>query len=239
MSFDKGGNCKQLERGMRRDTARSQQIGETPDHNAERYALLLREGDHRIKNSLQIVSSLLSLQASREENPHAREALRSAAGRIQSVARMHDALQAGEGEDWVNLGTVLETMCGSLRAMGGDTLGVDIQVETQSCRAPVAIARSLGLAVNELVVNALRHAFPDGRAGSILIRLTCDHGQLCLLVADDGVGLPADRAEGRGYGMKLVRMMVGQINGVLHVSNNGGAGTKIEVVLPRPQIVAE
>ena len=70
--------------------------------------MLIKEVDHRIKNSLQIVSSLLSLQASREENLHARDALHSAAGRVQSVARMHDALQASEGEDSVDLGAVLE-----------------------------------------------------------------------------------------------------------------------------------
>src|SRR5690606_1899395 len=135
--------------------------------------------------------------------------------------------------------TVLETMCGSLQAMGGAALGVDVRVEAQRCYAPVVTARSLGLAVNELVVNALRHAFPDGRSGSILVRLTCDGGRLCVIVADDGVGLPAGPAAGRGYGMKLVRMMVGQINGVLHVSTNAGAGTRIEIVLPRPRIAAE
>jgi two-component system, sensor histidine kinase PdtaS len=238
MSSGTRGDCKELGlsrvREIRNETTRSRQVRETPDDIAKRYAILLREGDHRIKNSLQIVSSLLSLQASREENPHAREALRSAAGRVQSVARMHDALQAGEGEDSVDLGAVLENMCGSLQAMGGAALGVEVRVETQPCHAPVAIARSVGLAINELVVNALRHAFPDGRPGSILVKLTCDEGRLCVLVADDGVGLPADHAKGRGYGMKLVRMMVGQINGVLYVDTDDGAGTRITIVLPEP-----
>jgi two-component sensor histidine kinase len=217
---------------------RPRQVRESPDDIAARYAILLREGDHRIKNSLQIVSSLLSLQASREENSHAREALLSAAGRVRSVARMHDALQTGEGEDAVDLGAVLENMCGSLQAMGGETHGVEVRVETQYRYAPMVTARSVGLAVNELVVNALRHAFPDGRPGTILVRLTCDAGLLRVLVADDGVGLPAGHAEGRGYGMKLVRMMVSQISGVLHVDTDVGMGTRLTIVLPEPQPAA-
>jgi two-component sensor histidine kinase len=221
---------------MRAEPPRSRQVRESPDDTAERYAILLREGDHRIKNSLQIVSSLLSLQASREENLHAREALRSAAGRVQSVARMHDALQVSEGEDSVNLGAVLESMCGSLQAMGGEALGADVRVEIQQCYAPMAIARSIGLAVNELVVNALRHAFPDGRPGSIVVRLTCDDGQLRVLVADDGVGLPAGHPRGRGYGMKLVRMMASQINGVLRVDSDTRTGTRITIAMQAPQL---
>jgi len=237
MSFDMEGACRESElpavREKRGENLRSLHASEAPGDIEARHEMLLREGNHRIKNSLQIVSSLMSLQASREENPHAREALRSAATRVQSVARMHDALQASEGEDSVDLGAALETMCGSLQAMGGDALGVTVRVETQPVHAPVAIARSIGLAVNELVVNALRHAFPDGRAGSILIKLTCAGGQVRLLVADDGVGLPVGHSEGRGYGMTLVRMMLKQVSGVLYIDS--GAGTRITIVLPEPQ----
>jgi two-component system, sensor histidine kinase PdtaS len=237
MSFDMKGVRRESElydvRGKRGENLRPQHVSEPPDDIEARHEMLLREGNHRIKNSLQIVSSLMSLQANREENPHARDALRSAAMRVQSVARMHDALQASDGEDSVDLGAALETMCGSLQAMGGDALGVAVLVETQPCQAPVAIARSIGLALNELVVNALRHAFPDGRAGTILVKLTCHGGQLRLLVADDGIGLPPDHLEGRGYGMKLVRMMVKQISGVLYVDS--GAGTRITIVLPEQQ----
>ena len=156
--------------------------------------------------------------------------------RIQSVARMHDALQAEGGNDTVNLAVLLETMCRSLHAMGGHSLGVDVRVEVEAIHAPVAFAQPISLAVNELVVNALRHAFPDGRAGSILIRLECVDGQLHVLVADDGVGLPADHAEGRGYGMKLVRMMSDQINGAIHIDTSNG--TRITILCPDPQLVA-
>jgi two-component sensor histidine kinase len=152
------------------------------------------------------------------------------------VARMHDALQASGGADSLDLGAVLEKMCGALEEMGGAPLGVHVRVSADPVQAPVAVAQPIVLAVNELVVNALRHAFPDGRTGSIHVKLWCAEGQLHVLVADDGVGLPAGHSESGGYGMKLVRMMAGQINGELHVDS--GAGTRITIVLPAPQAVA-
>jgi two-component sensor histidine kinase len=199
---------------------------------AARCTIMLREADHRIKNSLQIVSSLMHLQADRENNLTARAALTTAAARIQSVARMHDALQASGGEDSVDLGAVLGKMCGSLHAMAADPLGVDVQVRASLMRLPVAVAQPIVLAVNELVVNALRHAFPGGRAGVILVTLSRTGDQLRVVVADDGVGLPPEHVEGHGYGMKLVRMSASQIGGTLYVDS--GAGTRITLVAPAP-----
>ncbi len=190
---------------------------------ASRYATMLREGDHRIKNSLQIVSGLMHLQARREESASASIALRSAAGRVQSIARIHDALQAGHGEDTVDVGRVLETMCQGLQAMAGDPQAVDVVVHVEPIRAPVSIAQPVVLAVNELVVNALRHAFPDGRTGTVMVSVTRVRDDLCVVVADDGVGLPETYAEGRGYGMTLVRAMAAQVGGTLLVENKDGA----------------
>ncbi|MDP3738316.1 MAG: sensor histidine kinase [Hyphomonadaceae bacterium] len=221
---------------LRAENAYLRQMLKSADEIAARTSTMLREGNHRIKNSLQIVASLMTMQASREATLSASQALRTAAARILSVARMHDALQESEGEDSVNLAVILETMCASLHDMGGDALGVDVRVEAEAVRAPVVVAQPLVLAVNELVVNALRHAFPDGRTGSVVVSLRCIGGQLHVLVADDGVGLPAGHADGQGYGMKLVRMMTTQVNGVLQVDS--GAGTRINIVLPEPQLAA-
>jgi len=219
-------------RGLRVENVRLRQMLKNAEDIASRYAIMLREGDHRIKNSLQIVSSLMHLQADREKNQSAQEALISAAERIQSVARMHDALQASGGEDSVDLGAILEKMCGSLHAMAADPLGVDVRVSAGAVRLPVKIAQPIVLAVNELVVNALRHAFPDGRAGVILVSFVCAGGELRVVVADNGVGLPAGHAQGRGYGMTLVRMTASQIGGVLSVESE--AGTRITLVAPAP-----
>ena len=240
MSLEIGSHFSESElpaRDLRDENAHLRQMLKKANELAARTSMMLREGNHRIKNSLQIVASLMSMQASREATLSASQALRIAAARILSVARMHDALQESGGEDSVNLAVILETMCASLHAMGGDALGVDVRVEADPVHAPVALAQPIVLAVNELVVNALRHAFPVGRTGSIVVRLRCTGGQLRVLVADDGVGLPAGHAEGQsGYGMKLVRMMTAQVNGVLHVDS--GAGTRVDIVLPYPRIAA-
>jgi two-component system, sensor histidine kinase PdtaS len=248
MSVDSEGACTELHSlskgGVRAENLRLRRLLANAEEVASRYAVMLREGDHRIKNSLQIVSSLMTLQARAEESPSAREALNLAAARIQSIARMHDALQAGEGSDLLDLGSVIEKMCEGLAAMGGNILGVAVRVTADHVKTPLAFAQPIVLAVNELVVNALRHAFPDGRTGAIDVRLINAGGELHVVVSDDGVGLPAGhsealaegRAEGRGYGMKLVRTMVSQVKGVLSVES--GAGTRVTIVIPAAQPVA-
>jgi two-component system, sensor histidine kinase PdtaS len=200
---------------------------------ASRHAVMLREGDHRIKNSLQIVSSLMNLQASGDiELPPARDVLRTAAARIQSVARMHDALQLSSGKDSVDLGSVLSQMCQSLQAMGGYRGAVAVRVNAEPINAPVAFAQPVVLAVNELVVNALRHAFPGGRAGAVEVSLASIGGAVTIVVSDDGVGFPADHDQGHGYGMKLIHMMVSQIGGELRVES--GAGARFTLLAPLP-----
>ncbi len=193
--------------------------------------VLLREGNHRIKNSLQIVSSLLSLQASQQDNDSGRDALHTAAARIQAVASMHDALQ-GEGHDWIDLGAALRMMCRSLQEMGGAS-GVNVQVTAETLRTSADFAQPLLLAVNELVLNAMRHAFPDNRAGSVVVTLGSAGGQLHVVVADDGVGLTLDNPKPRGFGMALVEMMTDKIKGSLHIDTT--SGTKVTIMTPEPQ----
>lgn len=199
---------------------------------AARCAVMLREGDHRIKNSLQIVASLMNLEARQEENhPVASDILRTAATRIQSVAQMHDALQVSGGEGMVDLGSVLNKMCESLQAMGGGSRAVTVWVNAESIHVPAAFAQPIVLAVNELVVNALRHAFPDGRSGAVDITLAQVDGAVHVEVSDNGVGLAAHHGGG-GYGMKLVHMMVSQIGGALRVTTE--SGTRFTLVAPAP-----
>jgi two-component sensor histidine kinase len=193
------------------------------EETASRHAMLLREGDHRIKNSLQIVASLMNLQASRETTQSAREALKAAGGRIMSVARIHDALQANAGTNAVNLGDVLTTMCEALDVMAGDPGRIAVVVDVETIDAPVALAQPLALAVNELVVNALRHAFPGNRRGVVIVSVAHASDHLCISVADDGVGLPDGYAAGAGYGIKLVNMMARQLGGQLRIESDQGS----------------
>lgn len=201
---------------------------------ATRYELLLREGDHRIKNSLQVVTSLLGLQERRETSAVARDALRAATARIQAIARIHDALQLNGGKDVVNLGALIATMCQSLHAMAGDPSSVKITVNVEPIEAPLEIAQPIVLAVNELVINALRHAFPDGRHGAVSVTVALNDGRLRITVADDGAGLPANYLDGHGYGMNLVRAMIAKVAGSLDTQSVAGAHFILSAPLSLP-----
>ena len=200
---------------------------------AARHIVMLREGDHRIKNSLQLVASLMRLQATREPGTSTRFALRAAAARVSSVASIHDALQGAGGGDRVDLGATLRKMCASLHAMAGDEGLIQVIVEAEPVELPVALAQPLVLAVNELVVNALRHAFTDDEAGNVRVNLAASRAEVTLSVTDDGNGLDAKTGSARGYGMSLVDMMVQQINGTLTM-RSGATGTMFTITARMP-----
>lgn len=225
-------NCLEMEeplpgatrvQALESENSRLRQLCADAKDLVTRQEVLLREGDHRIKNSLQIVASLLSMQERRETNAAARGALHAAAARIQAVARIHDALQLNGSADTINLGTLLESMCISLHEMAGDPRRVRILVHAEPINAPIAVVQPLVLAVNELVLNALRHAFPADRIGTISVSLSREGGELRAVVVDDGIGLPAGHARSGGFGTKLVEMMTAKIGGELRIESTGGA----------------
>lgn len=200
---------------------------------ASRYALMLREGDHRIKNSLEIVASLMRLQERREESASTREALAAAAARIHAIAAIHKTLLVGNGEDRVDLGTTLRALCETLQEMAGAARNVAILVSVEPIEASIAFAQPIALAVNELVINALRHAFPDERPGTIRVCVARAGGQVRIIVTDDGVGVDPHHLDGTGYGVSLVKAMMRQIGGAVHIK--GGAGARFTLTAPAPQ----
>lgn len=187
------------------------------------HAAMLREGNHRIKNSLQLVASLMRLQARQESSAPAREALRAAAARMSSVAGIHDALQATEGNGPINLGATLRKLCISLQTMAGDTDHIEVVVDSDEVEIPVALAQRVVLAVNELVSNALRHAFFEREKGTVSVSLRRTDTGMTICVADDGIGLPPHHPATEGYGTTLVRMMVKQLGGTLLMETRSGA----------------
>jgi two-component sensor histidine kinase len=197
---------------------------------ATKTAILKREGDHRIKNNLQIVSSLLTLQASETENQVARDALSAAAGRIRSIALVHDALQDAGGED-VDLGDMLAALGAGLQAIAGKSGQNKVIVRTGRILAPISVAQPIMLATHELAVNAIRHARPAGHARCIRVTAAATDQDVRVCVADNGVGLPDNFAARHGYGMRLVRMLVRQISGKLEVGSAGGASFTITAPL--------
>lgn len=220
---DRNGSRSVAVRDLRLEVLEMRQRLKAMEDAAARNVVMLREADHRIKNSLQLVSSLMNLQARRETSTAARDALLLAATRVSSIGSIHDALQISVGGGLIDLGGALGLACASLQRMAGDVGHIDVAVETVSLPVSVTQAQPLILAVNELVVNALRHAFPGRDHGLIQVSLTRDGNRLHITVADDGVGLPADYADGNGYGMSLVTMMMKQADATLRAESRDGS----------------
>jgi len=193
---------------------------------------LLREIHHRVKNNLQITSSLLRLQAGAIENPEAREVFAETQHRIRSMALVHEKLYQSTNLSLIDFGDYIRTLGDLLfQSFGIDPTRVLLTVVDDEVLLSIDTAVPCGLIVNELLLNALKHAFPEGGHGEIVVELADGGDGWCrLAVRDDGVGLPDDMmSEGSGtLGLQLVRGLVAQLDGRLAVERGrGGAGFTI------------
>jgi len=197
--------------------------------------MLLHEVNHRVKNSLQVVTSLLMLQAGRATEPALKQALLEARGRIGVVAGIHQRLYSTSQHDRVDFGNYLEELASetlrSLNNSGQIALEVEIGKDVVM---PLTQAVPLALAVSELITNAVKYAFPDGRSGRLTVELRDDSDRVDVCVSDDGIGLPEgfDPASGGGLGMRIVTALVRQVRGTLTIrSAEPGAEFVISVPL--------
>jgi photoactive yellow protein len=191
--------------------------------------LLTREIDHRVKNSLQIVSAFLQMQRRQIADATARQAFADTSARVMSVARVHDSLYQADRVDEVDLGQTIESLCKDLAGLAGEGHSVDLTVE-RGMMVPYRKAVALSLIATELVTNAFKYATKATGGGRVEVTVSAsDAGGVQLMVCDDGAGLPEGWAEskgsaqGTGLGMKLIRAMLDQINARLDVVNNPGA----------------
>ncbi len=193
--------------------------------------VLLKEIHHRVKNNLQIVSSLLNLRARSIKNTAIREALEEVQTRIKALALVHRSLYEQDGPTSVDIERFLPELCqviGDGSAPDGSV--IEVRAEVVPGRIAADKATPIALLVTECVTNAFRHAFPDGRAGTIVVRLErLAGGGRRLSIVDDGIGSPAEVASG-GMGLVLARLLAKQIGGELRIS--GPPGTTVAVDLP-------
>jgi two-component sensor histidine kinase len=190
--------------------------------------LLFEELAHRTKNNLAMAVSLLSLEASRSTNQETRAALDKAAARVHAVASAHDYLQPSSQTGEISLRDYLERLREYLDATLRGVRPIRLELAADDVRLKTDQAISLGLIVNELVTNALKHAFPDGRGGTIAVSVR--HGSsLTLTVEDDGVGYPADPQA--GLGSRLTRLLSKQL-GASIAREDAQPGCRVRVVIP-------
>ncbi|MGX5776850.1 histidine kinase dimerization/phosphoacceptor domain -containing protein [Methylorubrum zatmanii] len=188
--------------------------------------LLTREIDHRVKNSLQIVTAFLHMQRRQIADPSARQAFSETSARVMSVARVHDSLYQGESMEQVDLGQTIQALCNDLAGMAGDEHSVELTAEP-GLMVPYRHAVALSLITTELVTNAFKYAGRPDKGVRISVTVDGAAGAVRLQVCDDGQGMPLGwenaKAQGTGLGMKLIRAMLEQIGARLDVENADGA----------------
>jgi len=210
---------------------------------AQRKEILLKEIHHRVKNNLQVISSLLDLQARAARDEETRRLLAESRGRVRSMALIHERLY-GSGSAAVDFGGYVRDLATHVRhSQAGDSSRVAVAVEIDEVSLDMDVSVPCGLVINELLTNALQHAFPGGDAGRVTVSLhRRPEGSLELRVVDDGVGLPphVDPDAPGSLGLRIVQILAAQIRGVLSVERGavGGRGTAFSLVFPDQKTAA-
>lgn len=194
-------------------------------------SLLIRGVHHRVKNNLQIVMSLLNLQAGRLRDPAAQDALRQARARINALALVHRILYEIEDQRAVDVKSLLEQLAEQTReGFGGDRRDITSLVQAETVVLPGESAVPVALFVVEAL--AYKHAFPIGRGGTITLRLhQLPGGRLTVSVADDGVGIDSANIEA-SVGGRLISTFGQQLGGTTHIRSRPRKGTIVELVFP-------
>ncbi len=186
--------------------------------------MLLKEIHHRVKNNLMVISSLLNLQSRYIKDKAALEVFRESQRRARSMALIHKMLYQSTDLKCIDFGDYIETFTQELfrTYVTGDNIKLNMKVGKTLLDINTAIP--LGLIVNELISNSLKHAFPDNRAGEITVKFSREGDQFHFMVADNGVGLPKDLdyTKSKSLGMRLVNTLVNQMNGIIEIEQDEG-----------------
>ena len=212
---------------------------------AEQQRLLLDEMSHRVRNDMQRLIGMLQSQARTE--PQAAQALQRAAGRVQVLGRLHQRLSRRAETAVVDSQTFLEGLVEDLRTGIEPGRPVALTVNAESHALPLSMAADLGLVVNELVTNCLKHGFPADRSGVIRVAFGQDDGLYSLVVADTGIGLREEdprlglgQGMGQGSGRRLVQALATQLGGRMSFAGGEVGGAQVSLVFPaqRPEVGA-
>ena len=188
--------------------------------------MLLKEVYHRVKNNLQVVSSLINLQARNVKNEATAELLKQSADRIKAMALLHEKLYQSKDLARIDFNAYIHSLADHLLfgyGVHSDKIRVNIRIDDIFLDVDTAIP--CGLIINELLSNALEHAFPDNRHGEIGITFTQDQGEFILVISDNGVGFPADLdyKKSASLGLQLVATLTNQLNGHMTLDRKDGS----------------
>jgi len=195
--------------------------------------MLLQEIHHRVKNNMQIISSLLNLQASQTKDNDFLKMVKVSQNRIRSMALVHEKLYGSKDFSKINFSDYAESLVVHLYQFHQvDPNRVQLKTDLEDVFLDIQTAIPSGLILNELVTNSLKHAFPEGKNGEIIVELhpSADHA-FQIIVRDNGVGIPKDLDIGHtaSMGLQIVTMLVGQLEGSLEVQRESGTTVKVDI----------
>ncbi len=202
------------------------------DREQQEKSVLLQEMNHRTKNNIQMLNSLLLMQATKAQEPWVKAAFHDAMTRISVIGQLHQTLLGSGKANKVDAKEFLSDLCASLQTSYLGHRPVAVRVRAESWEIAMSRAVSLALIVNELVTNSLKHAFPEGRSGVVEVTLQRTEQQIRLVVEDDGVGYAPPSGQG-GIGSQIVPLLARQLDGRVEVGGREGGGSRTVVTIPR------
>ena len=206
-------------------------VGDGQDHPVVEKDALLRELYHRTMNNMQMVSSMLSLASAKIASGYARVQLEEIRNRIYAMSLAHEMLYKSRDLSIVAMGGYAEDLARLLLRGYGAEGRVEVLVESEGIDLPIDAAIPFGLVLNELLSNAIRHAFPDGRSGKILVRMSgLPDGRVELIVSDDGVGVSPgfDFRRDKGMGIETALLLAeSQLGGEAAFSSGRGVECRV------------
>ncbi len=208
-----------------RDKAQKQIINSLEEKN-----VLLREIHHRVKNNMQIISSLLSLQSSTIENPEMREVFNESQNRVKSMSMIHEQLYQTDNLSKIDFKIYINGLIKSLFQIYSSSLKqIKWDVDVKEVKLNLETSIPCGLIINELISNSLKHAFKERDSGKITVKMNSYNDLITLIVADNGVGIPNNfQIENAStLGLKLVTNLVKQLEGEMIVNKENGTSFTI------------
>jgi two-component sensor histidine kinase len=200
----------------------------------EEKEFLLKEIHHRVKNNLEIVTGLLSLQSEQIRDPKIRETMINSQQRVHSMSMIHQKLYQGKSLSHIEMKDYFQNLGNQVVQTYGMEERIGIECDMEALSVDIDYAIPIGLIVNELLSNALKYAFPDNSKGKICIRLQKRDTKLHLEVSDNGIGKNvSNKSVGTGFGTQLIALLTTQLDGVMNLSVDQGTIVTFDFQLPK------
>ena len=192
--------------------------------------MLLKEVHHRVKNNMQIISSILNLQSSYVTDNYTLALLKESQNRIKTMAYIHESLYQNKSFTSVNFSEYIQTLSKNIiqsYVLSSEKIELILNLEKINLNLDVSIPA--GLIVNELITNAIKHGFPGDKKGTIFLDLKAENNTIHLVVKDNGIGIPVgiDYNNTNTLGLQLVNTLIDQLDGEIKFKSEKGKGTEV------------